>query len=69
MKSKVSSYIIWYVSGPHAGKFEANDMAQNLQNLSFLTKNGVFEDHFWQNIDASLQDVSIAETFLMVNYY
>ena len=29
--------------------------------LSFLTKYQVFNNHFWQRVDAILEDVSVAE--------
>ena len=40
-------------------KFEQNRMAQTTQNLElFDQKNGVFI-HFWQRVDAILEDVSV----------
>ena len=32
--------------------------------LSFMTKSRVFKKHFWQSVDAILQDVSVAETIV-----
>ena len=32
--------------------------------LSFLTKNRVFKKHFWQSVDAVLEDVRVAETIV-----
>ena len=46
-------------------KFEPNHMVQSVQNFELLDKNPSFEkNHFWQRIDAILQDVSVAETIV-----
>ena len=41
-------------------KFEANRVVQNVQIVSFLTKTEFFKTIF-DNVDAILQDVSVAE--------
>ena len=45
-------------------KFEPNRMVQNVQNFEgfFLKKKMILSNHFWQSVDALLQDVSVAET-------
>ena len=43
-------------------KFEQNRMVRTEQNfLSFLTKN---VNHFWQSVDAILEDVFVTETIV-----
>ena len=43
-------------------KFEQNPMVRTIKILSFLTKKMV--NHFWQNVDAILEDVSVTETIV-----
>ena len=46
-------------------KFELNRMVWNVQNFKLLDKKKeVFWIHFWQSVDAILQEVSEAETFV-----
>ena len=45
-------------------KFEQNHWSKLHEILSFLTKNQVFKNHFWQSADAILEDVSVAETIV-----
>ena len=35
--------------------------------LSFLTKYRVFRNHFWQSVNAILEDVSVAEAIVSVS--
>ena len=61
-------------------KFEQNCMVQTTRILSFLTKKQTnkqnktkqnkktaFYNHFWQWVDAILEDVSVAEIILTLN--
>ena len=43
------------------GKFEQNLMTQTIQNFELLTK---MVNHFWQSVDAILEDVSVTETIV-----
>ena len=45
-------------------KYEANIMAQNVQNFKFLTTKKRFLGPLLANVDAILQDVSVAETIV-----
>ena len=46
-------------------KFEQNRMVQTTQNFDLFDKKAGFKKkHFWQSVDAILEDVSVAETFL-----
>ena len=46
-------------------KFEQNCMVQTIHEiLSFLTEYRVFKKHFWQSVDAILEDISVAETIV-----
>ena len=53
-------------------EFEQNRMVQTTRNFElFFQKNKtkhkkkrVFEIHFWQSVDAILEDVSVAETLV-----
>ena len=42
-------------------KFEQNLWSKQHEILSFLTKNLAFYNHFWQRVDAILEDVSVTE--------
>ena len=43
-------------------KFEQNRMVQTARNFElFERKPGFFYNHFWQRVDAILEDVSVAE--------
>ena len=42
-------------------KFEQIVWSKLHEILSFFTKNWVFYNHFWQRVDAILEDVSVAE--------
>ena len=42
-------------------KFEQNCMIKLYEILNFLTNNRGFKKHFWQRVDAILEDVSVAE--------
>ena len=43
-------------------KFEKNRMVQTTRNFEFYwQKKKVFYNHFWQRVDAILEDVSVAE--------
>ena len=41
-------------------KFERNCMSKLHEILSFLTKNGIFKNYFWQNVGAILENDSVA---------
>ena len=43
-------------------KFEQNHMVQTTRNCELFDKNWVFKNRFWQNHDAILVDISVAET-------
>ena len=47
-------------------KFEQNRMVQITRNLELFAKkkNQVYENHFWQSVDAILENVSVAETIV-----
>ena len=46
-------------------KFDQNRIWSKLHEiLSFLTKNRVFYNHFWQRVDAILEDVYVAKIFV-----
>ena len=54
-------------------KFEQNRMVQTRPTPCVYTKNKtkqtnkknpVFKNHFWQSVDAILEDVCVAETFV-----
>ena len=43
-------------------KFEQNGMVQTAQNFElFEQKTGFFYNHFWQRVDAILEDVPVAK--------
>ena len=42
-------------------KFEQNRMVQATQNFELFDKKLVFYNHFWQRVDAILEDVSVAK--------
>ena len=42
-------------------KFEQNHMVQTTRNFELLNKIQVFYNHFWQRVDAILEDVFVAE--------
>ena len=42
-------------------KFEQNSTVRTIKNLSFLTK---MVNHFWQSVDAILEDVPVTETIV-----
>ena len=43
-------------------KFEQNRMVQTTRKFEFfLTKQRFFYNHFWQRVDAILEDISVAE--------
>ena len=46
-------------------KFEQNRMVQTTRNFEILDKNQVFYNHFWQRVDAILEDVSVAEIIVL----
>ena len=60
-KSKVSPYFPLKCLYHMPVKFKQNRMVETIQNL---TKNWVFNNHFWQGADAILEDVSVAETII-----
>ena len=41
-------------------KFEQNRTVQTTRNFELSDKNRVFDNHFWQRVDASLGDVFVA---------
>ena len=45
-------------------KFEPNHTFRNVQNYELFDKSQCPQSHFWQGVDAILQDVSVAETIL-----
>ena len=54
-------------------KFEQHGMGPTIQNFELLTKNKktktktkktFFQNHFWQSVDAILEDVSVAKTIV-----
>ena len=60
-KSKVSSYIIWYVFGLYAGKIWIKlyvVWAKNVKSLQLFDRNEIKKKYFWQSATAILQDVS-----------
>ena len=42
-------------------KFEQNRMVQTTRNIELFDKKPDFYSHFWQRVDAILEDVSVAE--------
>ena len=47
-------------------KFEQNCMVQTTRNFELFNKNfQIFYNHFWQRVDASLEDVSVAEIIVL----
>ena len=42
-------------------KFEQNRMVQTTRNFELFDKRSGFYNHFWQRVDASLENVSVAE--------
>ena len=42
-------------------KFEQNRMVQTTRNFELFYKNRGFYIHFWQRVDAILEDVFVAE--------
>ena len=47
-------------------KFEPNRIIQNVHNVELFDKEPSAENHFWQNVDALIQDViSIATTIIL----
>ena len=42
-------------------KFEAHPMIRNEENVELFDKELVLLNYFWQNVDAILHDVSVAE--------
>ena len=42
-------------------KFQQNRMVQATRNFELFDKTRVFYNHFWQRVDAILEDVSVAE--------
>ena len=45
-------------------KFEQNRMVQTTRKFELFDKNPGFLNHFWQNVDAILEHVSVAETIV-----
>ena len=45
-------------------KFEQNRMIQTTQNFELFDRNNLKKKHFWQNVEAILEDVSVAETIV-----
>ena len=46
-------------------KFEQNRMVQTTRNCELFDKKpGFFYNHFWQRVDAILEDVSVAENIV-----
>ena len=45
-------------------KFEQNLMVRTIKILSFLTKKKKKVHHFWQSVDAILDDVSVTATIV-----
>ena len=45
-------------------KFEQNGMVQTTRNFELFDKNRVSKNHFWQGVDAILEDISVAETIV-----
>ena len=46
-------------------KFEQNRMVQTTQNFELLNKIFFFYNHFWRTVDASLEEVSVAEIIVL----
>ena len=44
-------------------KFEQNRMVQTIQNFDLFDKKKSF-NHFWQSVDAILEDVSMTDTIV-----
>ena len=42
-------------------KFEQNRMVQTTRIFELFVKNRSFYNHYWQSVDAILEDVSVAE--------
>ena len=42
-------------------KFEHNRMVQTTRNFELFDKKRVFYNHFWQSVDAIVEDISVAE--------
>ena len=42
-------------------KFEQNYMVKTTRDFEVFDKKRVFKKHFWQSVDAILEDVSVAE--------
>ena len=42
-------------------KFEQNRMVQTTRKFELFDKKRVFYNHFWQRVDAILEDVFVAE--------
>ena len=42
-------------------EFEQNRMVQTTRNFELFDKNRVFYNHFWQRVDAILEDIYVAE--------
>ena len=45
-------------------KFQQNSMVQTTQNFELFDKKTGSSYHFWQSVDAILEDVSVAETIV-----
>ena len=45
-------------------KFEQNCLVQTTQNVELFDKKRGFLNHFWQSVNAILEDVSVAETIV-----
>ena len=45
-------------------EFEQNRMVQTTRSLSFFDKKRGFFNHFWQCVDAILEDISVAQTIV-----
>ena len=46
-------------------KFEQNRIFQTTRNCELFDKKpGFFKKHFWQSVDAILEDVSVPETII-----
>ena len=46
-------------------KFEQNRMVQTSRNCELFWQETVFfKNHYWQNVDAILEDVSVAKTII-----
>ena len=50
---------------PHASEIWTKSYGPNYTKFwAFWQKTGFFKNHFWQSIDAILEDVSLAETIV-----